>query len=303
MQSEKNNIKILLFDLDNTLYSSSSGIMEEMDKRMYEWITQKLKLTDQMVPEWESLVTDESKLNSMRALTALSQKLGFAYWVKYGLSVNGMRHHHWNELSEEEKEKLTLDYLDYVHDVSRNLNKYIPQKDVELKKVLKDLRAKNSDELQKWIFTNSYADHANRVLEYLEIKELFHGMIDYLVMRNDCKPLPSSYNLTLKMINQQYNKIHDSQNNNNSNNQPNGKEGSAVNNSVEQVFVLPQNCIFFDDSLSNLRAAKVLGFYTVWIGQDEKTVSKPEQVDFVFQDIVSCLKNQNFLSFFNLAIE
>eukprot|EP01088_Endostelium_zonatum_P006780 TRINITY_DN18922_c0_g1_i1.p1 TRINITY_DN18922_c0_g1~~TRINITY_DN18922_c0_g1_i1.p1 ORF type:complete len:291 (-),score=64.74 TRINITY_DN18922_c0_g1_i1:25-897(-) len=286
MQGEK-NIKILLFDLDNTLYPSSSGMMNEMDARMYSWITEKVKMDEEMIPEWEKqLVADENKLNSFRSLSKLSEKLGFVYWIKYGLSVNGLRLHHWNELSEEEREKLTLDYLDYVHDVSRNLPKYM-KKDGELKTILQSLRVKNSEELQKWIFTNSYADHANRILEYLDIKELFHGMIDYLIMRNDCKPLPSSYNLTLKMINQQFNQ--------------NKHQNEDVANPSEEVFVLPQNCIFFDDSLSNLRAAKALGFYTIWIGQDEKK-PKPDSVDFAFLDIVSCLKNPEFLNFFNLTI-
>jgi len=284
MQGE-HNIKILLFDLDNTLYPSSSGIMNDMDSRMYKWITEKIQMNDEMIPEWEKLVADEAKLNSFRSLSSLSEKLGFAYWIRYGLSVNGLRAHHWHELSEEEREKLTLDYLDYVHDASRNLTKYM-KKDGELKSVLQSLRAKNSPELQKWIFTNSYADHANRVLEYLDIKELFHGMIDYLIMRNECKPLPSSYNLTLKLINQQYNQ---------------NKQQGETSNTSEEAFVLPQNCIFFDDSLSNLRAAKDLGFYTILIGQDEKK-PKPDQVDFVFQDIVTCLKNTEFLNFFNLTV-
>ena len=299
-QAKEKKIKILLFDLDNTLYASSAGILSEMDKRMYVWITEKVKMEgeDSLMPRLESMIPTEQSKAAMKGLSSMSERLAYVYWQKYGLSVNGLRKHHWNELTENETEKLTLEYLDYVHDVSKNLDKYM-KKDVELKSLIKNIKSTNSEsELQKWIFTNSYADHANRVLEYLEIKELFHGMVDYLIMRNDCKPLPSSYNLTLKMINQQFKKI------------PNNENHEHNKEDNNKVVVLPENCIFLDDSMSNLIAAKALGFYTVLIKEgidnDSSKSLKPDQqqhVDFAFSNVVDCLKDSKFLTFFNLSIK
>ena len=42
---ELKNIKYWLFDLDNTLYSGATKVFDQVDKRMSEFISKKLKIS------------------------------------------------------------------------------------------------------------------------------------------------------------------------------------------------------------------------------------------------------------------
>lgn len=102
------------------------------------------------------------------------------------------------------------------------------QPDPELRQMLLTLP------LRRFIFTNSDRDHAKRVLHTLNIADCFEGIIDVRAIHFYCKPEPQAYRLALQ---------------------------------IAKVDT-PQHCLYLDDSLLNLAAARRLGFYTVLVGQD-----------------------------------
>jgi putative hydrolase of the HAD superfamily len=88
---------------------------------------------------------------------------------------------------------------------------------------------------RKIIFTNADIDHARRVLNILGITDCFEMIIDIYAMFPYCKPLPDAFQIAMK-------------------------------NSGE---TLPGQIAFLDDSVTNLAAAKQMGFYSIRVGSNE----------------------------------
>jgi putative hydrolase of the HAD superfamily len=79
-------ITTILFDLDNTIYPASSGLMKGIDVRINEYVKNLLGLD-----EHESL------------------RLRKQYYVEYGTTLHGLQRHHSVDADH---------YLDYVHDIA-----------------------------------------------------------------------------------------------------------------------------------------------------------------------------------------
>ena len=142
------------------------------------------------------------------------------YWKTYGTTLEGLRVHH----------RVKPDhYLAYVHDIP--LAEYLDP-DPELLSTLSDLPQ------QLWVFTNSDKDHANKVLQTLEIDDCFNGIVDLFALDFEVKPRPASYQIAMKMA---------------------GEDN-------------PIRCMMFDDLLHNLLPAKQLGFTTVLVGKNHSQV-------------------------------
>ena len=92
------------------------------------------------------------------------------YWRTYGTTLEGLRIHHGIDPD---------DYLSYVHRIP--LDEYL-SKDPELDSLLRELPQK------LWIFTNADRRHAEAVLDALEIRENFDGIVDLLAMDFAIKP-------------------------------------------------------------------------------------------------------------------
>jgi putative hydrolase of the HAD superfamily len=146
-------ITYLLFDLDETLYPSSSGIVEEVSRRMTLYVSRYLDL-------------DEA--SAARVRSRLSRK--------HGTTLLGLIREYGFQDPE--------DYLEYTHppDVHRYLHK-----DAELPTAL------GSIALPKSILTNAPAEHARRVLEYLEIGRLFERIFDIRTNHFHGKPERAVY--------------------------------------------------------------------------------------------------------------
>jgi putative hydrolase of the HAD superfamily len=139
-----------------------------------------------------------------------------SYLEKYGTTLRGLQAHYDVDVDE---------YLAFVHDLP--LEKYI-QPDPVIRKLLLSLPQ------QRWIFTNSDANHANRVLNILGIKDCFEGIIDIHAIDFACKPDKIAYQRAL----------------------------SVTNNDD------PTKCVIFDDALRNLTPAREMGFFTVLVGKN-----------------------------------
>ena len=90
------SIKFWIFDLDNTLYSGNTKVFEQVDKKMTEYISKKLKVDK-----------EEAK------------KIQKNYFHKYNTTLNGMIKNHKINAHE---------FLEFVHDI----NIEFLQKDPEL---------------------------------------------------------------------------------------------------------------------------------------------------------------------------
>ena len=96
-------IKFWIFDLDNTLYSGNTRVFEQVDKKMTEYISKKLKVDK-----------EEAK------------KIQKNYFHEYNTTLNGMIKNHKINAHE---------FLEFVHDI----NIEFLQKDPELAKEIKRL--------------------------------------------------------------------------------------------------------------------------------------------------------------------
>ena len=88
---------------------------------------------------------------------------------------------------------------------------------------------------RKFIFTNADRKHAQRVLNRLQVADCFDGIVDILDVSPHCKPMPEAFAIALQK--------------------------AGVND--------PRECLFLDDGLRNLAAARELGFYTIRVGSQE----------------------------------
>jgi pyrimidine 5'-nucleotidase len=91
--------------------------------------------------------------------------------------------------------------------------------------------------VQKWVLTNSYGEHVDRVLAALHCpRTLFDGVIDVLDLGiPTCKPHPAAFHTALRLA---------------------GQED-------------PSTCLFVDDSPPNLGGAQAVGLVTVHVGATE----------------------------------
>jgi putative hydrolase of the HAD superfamily len=131
-------ITYLLFDLDETLYPSTSGMVGEISRRMTRYVSRLLDL-------------DERSAAQIRR--DLSRK--------HGTTLTGLMSEH--DFKDPES------YLEFAHPVE--VERFLT-KDPEL------VAALASIPLPKSILTNAPAEHARRILEFLEIGDFFERIFD-----------------------------------------------------------------------------------------------------------------------------
>jgi putative hydrolase of the HAD superfamily len=122
-----------------------------------------------------------------------------------------------------------LDYLNFVHNVP--LENYLTP-DPAVRSMLLSLPQR------KYIFTNADANHARRVLSFLQLDGIFEDIIDIVYIDPYCKPMQEAFQLALQ------------------------KAGEPD----------PHVCAFVDDAPRNLVSAHKLGFYAIRIGSAEPSL-------------------------------
>jgi len=140
-----------------------------------------------------------------------------SYFETYGTTLRGLQRHHQVDAH---------DFLAYVHDLP--LEEFL-EPDPEIRDLLLGLPQ------SKWIFTNADAGHSRRVLEVLQLADLFDGIADIHARKYFCKPESEAYQVAMEL---------------------------AGEND-------PSRCVFLDDSPRNLAPARALGFTTVLVGTSE----------------------------------
>ena len=103
------------------------------------------------------------------------------YFKTYGTTLNGLQKHHQVDKDE---------YLAYVHDLP--LKEYLVP-DPALREIIASLSTRNL------IFTNADAPHARRVLNILELGDLFDTIVDINSIAPYCKPMPESFAIAMDL--------------------------------------------------------------------------------------------------------
>ncbi|TRM67724.1 pyrimidine 5-nucleotidase [Schizophyllum amplum] len=149
------------FDIDNTLYSASTKISQEMGKRIHAYFVTL------------DLAEDEA--------TSLHHR----YYSEYGLALRGLVRHH------------DVDPLDF----DRKCDGSLPLEEIikpnpALRKLFEDI---DRSKYRVWALTNAYKPHAERVLRLLSLEDQIDGLVycDYAQRDFSCKPEADYYHQAL----------------------------------------------------------------------------------------------------------
>ncbi|KAJ6628720.1 pyrimidine 5-nucleotidase [Mycena sp. CBHHK59/15] len=154
--------KCVFLDIDNTLYSASTGISAAMGEKIHDYFT--------------TLGLDDNEASALH----------LKYYTQYGLALRGLILHH------------DVDPVDF----DRKCDGSLPLEDLispnpSLRTLLQDIdRTKAS----VWALTNAYRPHAERVLRILNLEDQIDGLIfcDYEQPNFVCKPDAQFYNQALE---------------------------------------------------------------------------------------------------------
>ncbi|GAA5934876.1 hypothetical protein JCM10213_007886 [Rhodosporidiobolus nylandii] len=156
--------KIVLFDIDNCLYSKDCGIAELMKERIRAYFL-KTGLSEEEAAE-----------------------LHAHYYKEYGLAIRGLVRHH------------KVDPLDYDKhcDAALPLEQVLAP-DAKLQALLRDI---DREKCHVWALTNAYVNHAVRVLKLCGLSEFFEGVVscDYGAGEFSCKPEAAFFSEALSSI-------------------------------------------------------------------------------------------------------
>ena len=192
-------MKYLLLDLDGVCYGSHNGYPLE---KVFGLVSKRMTLFIQ-----EKLGLDEKK----------AKELQTNYFYKYNTSLNGLMLHH-NVIGDE--------FLKYVHDIDISFMK----EDKILRNELENL------DMEKFIFTNGSAEHAQNILTRLGIYDLFGKEKVFDIKDAGYVPKPEAQTFDLM---------------------------------VKKFGINPKETIYIEDIAKNLSIGFERGCTTVWLINDE----------------------------------
>ena len=192
-------MKYLLLDLDGVCYGSHNGYPLE---KVFGLVSKRMTLFIQ-----EKLGLDEKK----------AKELQRNYFYKYNTSLNGLMLHH-NVIGDE--------FLKYVHDIDISFMK----EDKIMRNELENL------DMEKFIFTNGSADHAQNILTRLGIYDLFGKEKVFDIKDAGYVPKP---------------------------------EAQTFDIMVKKFGINPKETIYIEDIAKNLSIGFERGCTTVWLINDE----------------------------------
>ena len=192
-------MKYLLLDLDGVCYGSHNGYPLE---KVFGLVSKRMTLFIQ-----EKLGLDEKK----------AKELQTNYFYKYNTSLNGLMLHH-NVIGDE--------FLKYVHDIDISFMK----EDKILRNELENLN------MEKFIFTNGSAEHAQNILTHLGIYDLFGKEKVFDIKDAGYVPKPEAQTFDLM---------------------------------VKKFGINPKETIYIEDIAKNLSIGFERGCTTVWLINDE----------------------------------
>ncbi|KAG5238232.1 hypothetical protein OIU76_014738 [Salix suchowensis] len=251
-QGLKPKYDCLLFDVDDTLYPRSSGLLEEVTENIQEYMVQKLGVEE----------TEASQINGV-------------LYKSYGTSMAGLK---------------AIGYDFDNDDYHRFVHGRLPYERLKPDNVLRSLLL--SLPIRKVIFSNADKAHVAKVLSRLGLEDCFDGVICFETLNpcnyegiNSSdengvrRPSYTSRRQILDIIE------HPRQ----SDSVPVLQETPVVckpfEDAFEQAFKLaninPRKTVFFDDSVRNIKTGKLMGLHTVLVG----TASRINGADYALESI------------------
>ncbi|TXG74111.1 hypothetical protein EZV62_002690 [Acer yangbiense] len=231
--AQETKYECLLFDVDDTLYSQSSGLSKQCTKNIEEYMIEKLGMEESSASE-----------------------LNMVLYRNYGTSMAGLKAIGYEFDND--------DYHSYVHG-------RLPYENLKPDPVLRNLLL--SMPIRKVIFSNADKVHVAKVLKKLGLEDCFEGIVNFeslnpektsnsddhkqkdLLCRsgsNDneivagdsllsktpilCKPFEDAFEQAFNIAN-----------------------------------INPQKTLFFDDSVRNIETGKNMGLHTVLVGKSNRT--------------------------------
>ena len=198
-------LSVVVFDLDNTLYRRDSGLMQEVGRRIQQWLCDHVGLT------WQQSVVVRRE-----------------YLDRYGTTLGGLIAEH---------DVNAGDYLTFVHNIQ--IAEYLAP-DPALGEMLAAIP------LRKVVYTNATSEYGWRVLQALEVDELFEQVIGIDDVSLCNKPCREAYERVLELL---------------------GADG--------------RQCAMIEDTARNLKPARALGMTTVLVGDEPD-----EHVDFTVGSVL-----------------
>ena len=208
-------MKYLLLDLDGVCYGSHNGYPLE---KVFGLVSKRMTLFIQ-----EKLGLDEKK----------AKELQTNYFYKYNTSLNGLMLHH-NVIGDE--------FLKYVHDIDISFMK----EDKILRNELENL------DMEKFIFTNGSAEHAQNILTRLGIYDLFGKEKVFDIKDAGYVPKPEAQTFDLM---------------------------------VKKFGIKPKETIYIEDIAKNLSIGFERGCTTVWLINDEHFGKMDSDKDYISHKI------------------
>ncbi|MBA3947596.1 MAG: pyrimidine 5'-nucleotidase [Herpetosiphonaceae bacterium] len=147
------SIQAILFDLDNTLYPASCGLVPHVEQRIARFVMEHMQVNE-----------------------ATALEMCQSYYVTYGTTLQGLQTHFG--VAEPEA------FVNYIHDIA--VEEFITP-NPKLTEMLAELP------VRKIIFTNSVHDYAERVLEHMGIRDQFERIFDVRYFKLVGKPEPANY--------------------------------------------------------------------------------------------------------------
>ena len=192
-------MKYLLLDLDGVCYGSHNGYPLE---KVFGLVSKRMTL----------FIQEKLGLNEKKA-----KELQTNYFYKYNTSLNGLMLHH-NVIGDE--------FLKYVHDIDISFMK----EDKIMRNELENLN------MEKFIFTNGSAEHAQNILTRLGVYDLFGKEKVFDIKDAGYVPKPEAQTFDLM---------------------------------VKKFGINPKETIYIEDIAKNLSIGFERGCTTVWLINDE----------------------------------
>jgi putative hydrolase of the HAD superfamily len=209
------NMKYLLLDLDGVCYGKHNNYSLE---RVFGQVSKRMTM----------FISEKLKIDMNKA-----KELQTNYFYKYNTSLNGLMIHH---------DIIPEEFLKYVHTIDLSFMKEDKVMRNELEKL----------DMEKFIFTNGSAEHAENILTHLGIYDLFGR--DKVFDIKDAKYVPKPEAKTFDLM-------------------------------VKRFGINPKETIYIEDIAKNLSIGYERGCTTVWLINDEHFGKMDSDKDYISHKI------------------
>ena len=181
--------------------------------------------------EWKTANQLTRKIDGWCVQHGLPPGKAYELYKQYGTALRGL-------LAEgyiDHNDQAIDDFLQQVHDIPIH---ELLQPDPELRQLL----LKIDPSIPKYIFTASVREHAERCIQALGIDDLFVGIIDCKMCQLETKHSEKSFHIAMEVA------------------------GVKDNEFDSNTTFHPESCLFFDDNIKNIEAARNIGWRSVLVG-------------------------------------